>query len=378
MWNRLFDMEINRNNYEAYLLDLVEGKLSAEELRKVREFLVFNPDCGELLNDTEPWLLKTEAVSFRGKELLKKHLPETNEMITDRNFDLFSIARLEGDLTPEQESAHETMVAENDLRQEEWTAWQNTRLPVGPVLYPGKQGLLRRKKGNSRILWLSLVSAAAVIALLFFIFKPVPDLPLPALTDLPAPGPAVESAVIDGKGPSHMKGIVPLKLVERDPGNNGSVMFAARKHTRSPAETSLSAGNHHPVQHTGLAGEVKRNDYTLKQVRITELLKQPVIGINTIEPDRIRPLEVPPSAIHYTSLSIAQIASMNLPEVIDEVAEEKNISLWSVASAGIKGINKVTGADISLLAYRDDDGGLSGIRLKSKRFSVNTPVTHKE
>ena len=32
-------MDINRNNYEAWLLDLIEGSLSAEEVQEVRDFL---------------------------------------------------------------------------------------------------------------------------------------------------------------------------------------------------------------------------------------------------------------------------------------------------------------------------------------------------
>ena len=54
--------------------------------------------------------------------------------------------------------------------------------------------------------------------------------------------------------------------------------------------------------------------------------------------------------------------------------EEKDISVWSIANAGLKGLNKITGADMSLLAARDESGGLSGLRFKSKRFSVASPV----
>ena len=61
-------MEINRNNYEAFLLDLMEGKLSIEEKQKIRDFLKMNPDCAMLNEETKPWILETAKVTFSGKE----------------------------------------------------------------------------------------------------------------------------------------------------------------------------------------------------------------------------------------------------------------------------------------------------------------------
>ena len=35
-------MEINRHNYEAYLLDQLEGNLSVEDQQKLHDFLLYN------------------------------------------------------------------------------------------------------------------------------------------------------------------------------------------------------------------------------------------------------------------------------------------------------------------------------------------------
>ncbi|MCK4746581.1 MAG: hypothetical protein KAT15_06090, partial [Bacteroidales bacterium] len=121
-------MKINRNNYEACLLDLIEGRLNAEDTRRVRDFLLMNPDCAGGLEEEQLWFLEPETVSYLGKEQLRKELPDPASVLNDSNFDLFSIARLEGDLTREQEANHAHMVEEDGEKLQEWLAWEQTKL----------------------------------------------------------------------------------------------------------------------------------------------------------------------------------------------------------------------------------------------------------
>ena len=71
-------MEINRDNYEAYLLDLIEGRLSADAQQKVRDFLFLNPDCSKRVDDIEWLVLGESKVIFPGKEQLKKEFPDAS------------------------------------------------------------------------------------------------------------------------------------------------------------------------------------------------------------------------------------------------------------------------------------------------------------
>jgi hypothetical protein len=69
---------------------------------------------------------------------------------------------------------------------------------------------------------------------------------------------------------------------------------------------------------------------------------------------------------------------MELSDIVETYTEENNISIWSIANAGIKGINKIVGSDISLLASRDEEGDVSGFQLKSRRFSLTRPLDQQE
>ena len=61
-------MDINRNNYEAFLLDLAEGRLNAEESQQVRDFLMLNPDCATGLEPEHTWFLEPGSISFPQNE----------------------------------------------------------------------------------------------------------------------------------------------------------------------------------------------------------------------------------------------------------------------------------------------------------------------
>ena len=83
------EMEINRDNYEAYLLDMMEGRLTAGDAQRVRDFLSMNPDCAFGFEDGPEWSLEPEKVSFPDKENLVKEFPGKDSRLTTFNFDLF-------------------------------------------------------------------------------------------------------------------------------------------------------------------------------------------------------------------------------------------------------------------------------------------------
>jgi hypothetical protein len=100
--------------------------------------------------------------------------------------------------------------------------------------------------------------------------------------------------------------------------------------------------------------------------------------IAKVDNDQIQPLYIPPVDVQGSSLTLAQIYDQGLQELAENYVEENDISLWTIANAGIKGINKLAGSDISLLASRDEEGDISGFRLKSKRFSITRPLGREE
>jgi len=389
-------MEINRHNYEAFLLDLLEGRLSAEDRQQLRDFLLLNPDCADELVEVNPWVLEEEKVLFRNKTILKKELPDAETMLTDFNFDLFSIARLEGDLNGEQEQEYQKKLEADPETVEEWIRWQRTRLVPDRILFKGKENLKHQNGSNYRVLWISLVSAAAAVTLLLLLFRTQLDLlrreqaagpqqiDTPQQIDVPQefntpqepaenPAPAEGQASRDQTGETRPSGTQNTEdRAARIDRTQTAEDRAARIDRTQTAENTTSQAN-------GM--QTPANDPESDRIQLASFNSS---RLNAFSPagapvaDKIRTLNVPAVPVHMSSLSVAQISDMGLMNAIEEYSEEKNFSLWTIASAGINGINKLAGSDISLMASRDEEGEVSGFRLKGKRFSITRPIGQEE
>ena len=371
-------MEINRNNYEAYLLDLLEGRLSAEDQQKVRDFLLLNPDCAKGIIDMEPWILEKSKIPFPGKEQLKKEFPDASFMLTETNFDLFSIARMEGDLTEEQERDHVAMVEENEEKGEEWVRWQRTKLYAKPIIFAEKDQLKRRKGISRRVIWMGIVSSAAVIALLFILLRIDPLTPDPelALEESVPPSVEEEQTRLPAMDPLPQQEATPVvQKEETEILAHKPVMFSIKKHSGQPVESGMDKDTE---TNTDTVNQVRQEQVRPGPVRIASNVSVITDFVDEGSYDLIAPLDLPPASIQRTSLTLSQLAEVDLQEVFDNYTEENDISLWTIANAGIKGINRLTGADMSLLAARDDKGDVSGFRFKSKKFSIATPLERSE
>jgi hypothetical protein len=369
-------MDINRNNYEAFLLDLMEGKLSVSDQQKVRDFLMLNPDCSPSSFGSELWVLEPEEFLFSGREKLKKELPDADTGISESNFDLFSIARMEGDLNASQEWDHQQMVEGDEERRLEWSQWQQTRLVAREVICRGKSSL-RRKSGVKRgIIWLSVLSSAAAIALLLIFLR--------VDTNIERAPIAEESSELE-ESSSRENSDVPDLTVETpsleeetlaladDP-----VLFSIKKVTDGPIESVGKEKHRSPSVTQDTLLPVESKTIESRPLLLTANNSNPASLAHTIDYDQIEPLNIPPTKASIANLTLAQIGEIDVQEALVTYKEEKDISVWSIANAGLKGLNKITGADMSILAARDESGGFSGFRFKSKRFSVASPVERSE
>ena len=367
-------MEINRHNYEAYLLDLLEGSLSVDEQQLLRNFLLLNPDCGGELTEIEPWILESEEISFQNSQLLKKELPTPATILTDHNFDLFSIARMEGDLSVEQNAAHQAMVEADDTNAQLWDEWQRTRMVPEVIQFQGKDKLLHKKSLKNRVVWISVISTAAAIALLLILFRTGTDLPeQERYTKNPQeviPEQAIEVPV---------QAEIQTDVVE--PAENLRAQTTAEppvQKLKDPVLFTIKKDHDRPIELASKAEVVPQDD--LQPRILTKAANQlnTTLAVREVDPDQIEPLYVPPVPIHISSLSVVQISELDLQELLEDYTEEKDFSLLKIANAGIKGFNKIAGSDISLMASRDDEGDVSGYQLKAKRFSLTRPLDRED
>jgi len=147
----------------------------------------------------------------------------------------------------------------------------------------------------------------------------------------------------------------------------------------SPASQEISpASQESAEEQSELFQGPEQNITGSRPLRIAEQLTSSPDLISMNVPDRIEPLQTDAVSPKVKSYAVAQLAEMDRQTLIRDFADEHNISLMSVANAGIKGINKLTGSEISLLASRDEEGEVSGFQFKSKRLSIRSPIGREE
>ncbi len=368
-------MDINRNNYEEYLLDLMEGRLTAEESQQVRDFLLLHPDCDEGFIGEQTWNLASGTIVFKGKAGLKKELPDSSTPLTPSNFDLFSIARLEGDLTPAQEADHDRLVAADGARKKEWEAWQKTRLTGEVILYGRKHQLIKTPVRRSRMIWISVISTAAALAMIITLFRINPVLTDPAGTSREIIVDAVDDPTAfedKGKTKQQEPSVDPVILASEP------VTFSIKKHQDPP---ELTGENQDPVQ-TGLKSDSASRIIDEEKIQTRPLkfgmMQSYPKAIEAGQYDRIVSLDLPPFSNQSGSLTWAQLSEKGLRQTYRDFIKEKDLSLLTVASAGVHGINRLTRSELSLDLSRNEDGEISGFRFKSNLLSVDSPVNRTE
>jgi len=356
-------MILNRENYELMAIDYIEGSLSSSEKEQFESFLAQNPDITkELEGFREAFISSDSSVNCPFKESLLKVFPEEGSAVSPTNFDMFAVAYLENDLTQAQKSQFDAFLVKNPTFGEEFKLLCATKLSQEEISFPNKSVLRRRNPRLIRLAGISTVAAAAAIAFLFFIG------PLTNIEEQPV-------AVVDVD--EIASEITPVKKEEeiKQP-------VQPRKETPS---LKLIKSNKAPMPvSTFKKQEPPKNQNTTSRKEAQESRK--IAGINLKDAarleiksqrDRIRPVSVDPIEPNRSSFSVAALARYEYQRV-SKMAEEEDQLILSLATNGIKELNRITGSDMQLMASKDDKGDLSGIRFNSRFLKVTAPIQSEE
>ena len=133
-------MKPDRETYEAWLLDRMEGKLTAAQEAVLDAFLRLNPDLvagsGEL-----PTVADAE-LEFPAKDLLRKTYPPTGRIDANK-LDDFLVARLEKELDPEQEKQLERYLYEHPESERQAALMALAKVPNELVPFAEKETVER-------------------------------------------------------------------------------------------------------------------------------------------------------------------------------------------------------------------------------------------
>ncbi len=149
--------KINIENYEAFLLDYMEGNLSTAGLVALQMFAAQHPHLNIDLNDLELVELNSESVSFNGKDNLKK--------VSDEQF----VAYVENELNAKEKQNIDQLCSTNETLSNELKLYKKSFVIADEkIVFENKAEL---KKQETKVLWFYSREILAVAASLVLIFS---------------------------------------------------------------------------------------------------------------------------------------------------------------------------------------------------------------
>jgi hypothetical protein len=178
-------MNIDRNNYEMYFLDYLEGRLTTDETAALLLFADENPDLKALLEGEEMInLVPDETINFYPKSALKKKLVSGEaslQKINAGNYEEFMIRFYDNDLNDSEQAELANFLKDSPTYMKEFELFGTTLLkPDHEIVYAHKNRLKRNfiYRPNLKGV-IAIVSVAASILLFSTLFLKYFDQPIP-------------------------------------------------------------------------------------------------------------------------------------------------------------------------------------------------------
>jgi hypothetical protein len=346
-------MQINRNNYESYFLDFLEGRLPELEIEELMAFLKKNPDLEDILLQFDNYIIESNAEIKLNKGFLFKSL-ENFHSINENNFDEFCVAWYEKDLSPASREAFTKYLVSHPEKSKDFENFGKVFVkPDLNIHYPYKSKL---KRFTLLLVYKYVYISAAAAAVLLILFNIFPN----NKQFIPSNKTSIEIA--EG-------GIIskPQNLVRNS-------------ELKSAVKTPSAANNNYLIPTRLDSGYAEINTEQYNDSHIEELVNMKsinsinIIKLNsTISSDKIslalatEKLNKVNINLLYPGLKEFAISRLhkNIEPDLSHPEAENNLSLWDLARLGVSEINKLTGSKIKLDRRINDEGKITAMAIQS-------------
>lgn len=362
---------INRNNYEQYFIDHLDGQLDAAMVVELNLFLENHPDLKEELVSFEAININLQdSYNFPEKEKLKKDVIVSNGLINDNNYNHYFIAFLEGDLSIEGIEEVKSFLELNPQLQAELDLFDTSHLSANEsIVFTDKKSL----KKNPFLLfktWYKPIGIAASIVLLFGIFN--------ILQPISIFSPPVERTEVPLKMNGKEAQIFELSFNDYIPSTRKYQIIITQTKELIPIEPlfamesikiplkSIIASLAYPVANVEILAFRNEYDVIVKELMINEELLLASYGESNPN-SRVR-IE---KALWAKSFG-KQKRRKSREEKIGDENKKARVNLWTLASIGIESFNEITGSNINIERKLNKEGE------KNKYILVNGNLNTSE
>lgn len=327
-------MDINRENYESFFIDYLDGRMSPDQVVELMSFLKENPDLEAELKQFEEIKIKPGNIKFKEKNILKRSF-----MINDANFDYYKKSRL----TPKKI----TFDHKSTLKK-----------------VPRVRFLSAKTRGY--------VSAAASVIILFMLYflvrNPETERP-PVISESKNDTTNIEvkpqttpqnkininskEEILTDNEPSYIKQNDNIASVNK-PTKNAIITQEVNLEPDKPVRTLIKdtfAINMTKIsrKETGLLAD-RAGPYTLLSMRKFK-----------VEDDLNNKLSLKQKAVKTFKKEILQEEESKI--------NHNKFTLWDIADAGIRGVNEIIGWNMKFDKKYNDEGELTALAFNSNTIS---------
>ena len=358
-------IDINRNNYEEYFLDFLDGELSSSDENLLMLFLNENPDLKSELELFEADKIPVDNTFFENKlELKKSHILSG---VTINNFDELCIARIEGDLKRRETIEFDKFIARNEKKEKKYNLYKLTKIqPDNFVVFQNKESLKKSEKKifvlRKNYQWIS-IAASIIILLAIYLFVPKEKgdnkLPLAELDK----SIKVESLPVTDNEAKKVNILSDLNNNKRNI-NIEAKSFASEKTLEEKRNDDIEKDEIIPREINQLAylypAEIKFDFNKYK-------VDKNIIYVNIDKGQGKK--EVDKKNTSFKSY----LAGVFNKRVLKKEGKNK-IEFFDIAQAGVKGFNKLTRSNVSLERLYDKDGNPNKTEFNSRLIAFSAPI----
>jgi hypothetical protein len=349
-------MKINRNNYEAFFIDYLEGILDEKLVDDFIEFLQQNPDLKEELSLFQTVSIGQEEITFNKKDLLLKEKYDV-----ENEFNQAAIANLEGDITASEKVEFENYLSTHPEKQKESDLFRHTKLqPDKNVVFSNKNKLYRYSAGRTILLWTSRVAAILIIALSVYIF--IDKNPISII-------PENQVAVIE-KEPE--KKINPSEIKEVPTNNNKlEEQKTLKKDPEKPAvKSEKSKPNQTKIIRENSQGRLINDG--LASARISEINMVELESITASIPVSKPETDLVPIIITVPDFNETAFEERLLVDILKEKTGIEKITFNKITKAGL---SLVTNISKDKFNYEtDNEGNVTEVNFDSRLLAFSIPT----
>ncbi len=347
-------MKVNRDNYEIWIIDYLDGRLTSGQVDELMAFFEENPELKEEFESFEPVSLQPEDLRFEQKDRLKKTLIVAVGEINENNYEKFFTGWYENDLSPMQKQEVISFIGKNPHLKKEFDLHGQLILKAdNRVVFPGKSQL---KKGREITVYRWLTAAAAAM-LIFMVVNGLIKRETP-----------IEKQNVEVISEMEVKNVpLPVTISHEFP-----VVLISRSAVKTPVPE---------IQESILPHQRQQTLTWLPAHDLNSVELQPLVSPSFYKPDYMMSNELFAYADTKTEKPkrnglLAKIIRNftkklkdKLPENPKEKKGTKEPPMLRVLDNSIMVFNTVTGSDTEVEKIFDDDGNLLGYRIEGENFS---------